>query len=266
MPADAAPRRACPPGWLDANRRVDPWQQFGGGRCTGAPGSAPPPHRAAYRDPSSRGSFLARRFTTSLHDASSRRRMQRQTCACAVITNEEAAGERRAARGFLCLCALAQAAVASPPAPTAPFEPARLTWPYCLDGWSAPAGVHSAYRLDRPTVLGAELLDECMFANGLVPGEWFTPPPSGRAPMAAPVRAAGPIWGVVSELRLGVLSHDLAFTGRAGLDVPEPAPPPARERRQRERRGPLREPRDPPLHRLSATARGRLPESRRLHE
>lgn len=128
----------------------------------------------------------------------------------------------RAARGFLCLCALAQAAVASPPAPTLPFEPARLTWPYCLDGWSAPAGVHSAYRLDRPTVLGAELLDECMFANGLVPGEWLTPPPSGRAPMAAPVRAAGPIWGVVSELRLGVLSHDLAFTGRAGLTFPNP--------------------------------------------
>ncbi len=128
----------------------------------------------------------------------------------------------RAARGCLCLCALAQVAVASPPSPTVAFELARLTWPYCYDGRSFPVGVHPAYRLNRTIVLGAELLDECIFTNGLTIGEWFTPPPSGRAPIAGPIRASGALWGVVSELRLGVLSNDLAFTDRAGLTFPNP--------------------------------------------
>ena len=128
----------------------------------------------------------------------------------------------RAARGCLCLCVLAQAAAASTPSPTVSFEPARLTWTYCHDGRSFPVGGHPAYLLNRTVVLGAELLDECMFTNGLMSGEWFTPPPSGRAPMAGPIRALGPLWGVVSELRLGILSNDMAFTGRVGLTFPNP--------------------------------------------
>jgi hypothetical protein len=51
---------------------------------------------------------------------------------------------------------------------------------------------------------------------------WSTPPPYGRAVVAAPVQTTGPILGIVSELRLGVLSHDMAFTGKPGLTFPNP--------------------------------------------
>jgi lipid A 3-O-deacylase len=135
---------------------------------------------------------------------------------------ERGASRRHLARGFLCLCAVAQAAVASPPGPAVALEPSRLTWSSCDEGWSFPIGVRSAYRLNRPLYLGPRLPDECMFTTDLASGGWFTPPPARRAPMTAPARASGPLWGIVSELRLGVLSHDMAFTDRAGLTFPNP--------------------------------------------
>jgi lipid A 3-O-deacylase len=128
----------------------------------------------------------------------------------------------RVGRGFLCLCALAEAALASLPSPAVAFGPAYLAWADCPGNPSFPVGVDSAYRLTHPTVLHIELPDECLFTNGPMPGVWLAPPPPGRAPMAAPARASGPLWGVVSELRLGVLSHDMAFTGRVGLTFPNP--------------------------------------------
>lgn len=127
----------------------------------------------------------------------------------------------RLARGLLYLVAVAPAAVASPTGRAVALEPARLRWSSCGEGWSFPIGVRSAYRLNRP-VVGPDLPDECMFTTDLASGGWFTPPPARRAPTADPARASGPLWGVVSELRLGVLSHDTAFTDRAGLTFPNP--------------------------------------------
>jgi lipid A 3-O-deacylase len=128
----------------------------------------------------------------------------------------------RTARRFVCVCALAWAAVAWLPSLTVASDPARLAFARCTVGWSLPVGVHAAYRASRPSLLDAELSEECMFTEGLVPGAWFTPVPSERAPAAAPNQASGPLWGFVSELRLGVLSHDMAFTGRL-VTFPNPA-------------------------------------------
>jgi lipid A 3-O-deacylase len=44
----------------------------------------------------------------------------------------------------------------------------------------------------------------------------------GRDLMATPPRASGPLWGIVSQVRVGVLSHDMAFTGDSGLTFPDP--------------------------------------------
>jgi lipid A 3-O-deacylase len=125
----------------------------------------------------------------------------------------------RAARRSACACALAWAAIAWLPSPTVASEPARHGSAHCTIGWGFPVGVHVAYRVDRPSLLESGLSDECMFTEGLVPGGWFTPVPSERAPLAPSEHA--PLWGFVSELRLGVLSHDMAFTGRV-MSFPNP--------------------------------------------
>lgn len=125
---------------------------------------------------------------------------------------------------FLCVYALAWAAGAGLATRAVAADPARFAPERCSAGWNVRAGVHSAYRPTyptRPNVLDSELARECTLSDGLVAGGWFAPAPYGPGPKIHQAEASGPPWGFVSELRLGLLSHDMAFTGKA-LAFPDP--------------------------------------------